>query len=363
MKSEQRAPRLQGHHGNLHKMFEVDSRLRYFKPHATKTERTFAEEIAYSLGRGTNSRFINSKFFYDNVGSRIFEEICSTPEYYLTRTEAEILGTIGDDLGTILAGGRRDTRCDNTDACDVRLVELGSGSSTKTRIILDILFGIQEHVEYFPIDISDILEPSSEQLLADYRHLTVTGIIDTYEGGLEFLKGYDNTRNLIMFLGSSYGNTLSPEDGIGFLRNVRSAMKPGDFLLMGLDMVKETGVMEAAYDDAAGVTSRFNLNVLSRMNHELGANFVLDNFEHRAIYNPDKRRMEMHLESLRDQTVTIPKSKLSIRLERGERIHTESSHKYEAWQVCEMLERSGLEHVKSWTDQNDYFTLTLATSC
>lgn len=351
------------HYDSRHyKMFEVDSRLRYFKPHATKIEKTFAEEISYSLGRPEGSRFISPKFFYDGVGSQIFEEICSTPEYYLTRTEAEILKKIGGELSSILVDYPCYSIQDSGTANDqIRLVELGSGSSIKTRIILDALLEMQERVEYSPIDISDILAQSSEQLLAEYPRLAVTGIIDTYEGGMEFLK-YSAGRSLIMFLGSSYGN-LTPDAGIKFLRNMRSAMKPGDLFLVGLDMVKDAGILESAYDDAAGVTSRFNLNVLARINAELGADFVLENFAHRAVYNRSKQRMEMHLESLCEQTVTIPKSKLVMHLCNGERIHTESSHKYEPEQVQDLLGSAGLEHTRSWTDSCGYFTLALATVC
>ncbi len=371
VKSElKEAGRYRFHHGHPHyKMLEVDSRLRYFKPHATRVERTFAEEISHGLDRGTNSRFVNPKFFYDEVGSELFEAICSTPEYYLTRTEIGILEGMGGELGSLLAGGYRRGGAYNGDLFSgarsedgVRLVELGSGSSVKTRIILDVLLDRQGRAEYFPIDISDILTRSSALLLADYPHLAITGIIDTYEGGLEFLRAYGGGRSLIMFLGSSYGN-LPPDDGIRFLRNVRSAMKPGDMFLMGLDMVKDTPTLESAYNDAAGMTSRFNLNVLSRMNAELGADFDLDNFAHRATYNEDERRVEMHLESLRDQTVTIPRSGFVMRLERGELIHTESSYKYEPGQIRGMLNSSGLGHVGSWTDANGYFTLVLAAAC
>ena len=360
-----KASRQDLHYNSPHyKMFEVDSRLRYFKPHATKIEKTFAEEISYSLGMPEGSRFINPKFFYDGVGSRIFEEICSTPEYYLTRTETKILGKIRDELSSVLANcpcdGSAGQSSGNADS-QIRLVELGSGSSVKTRIILDALLDMQEHVEYSPIDISDILTQSSEQLLAEYPHLTVTGIIDTYEGGIEFLK-YSAGRNLIMFLGSSYGN-LTPDAGTEFLRNVRSAMKPGDLFLVGLDMVKDARMLESAYDDDAGVTSRFNLNVLARMNAELGADFVLENFAHRAVYNHSKQRMEMHLESLCEQTVTIPKSELVIRLRSGEYIHTENSHKYEPEQVRDLLGSTGFKHVRLWTDSRRYFTLALVAAC
>ncbi len=171
-----------------YKKFVIDSKLQYFKPHATKIEKTFAEEISFSLGE--DLKFINPKFFYDKKGSELFEKICSLPEYYPTRTEISILKKMPDELPSYIDG-------------DFRLVELGSGTSVKTRLIFDIFTKLQDIIEYFPIDISDILTESSEQLLQDYDNLYITGIVDTYDGGLEFLKTYDDKKNLIIFLGSS----------------------------------------------------------------------------------------------------------------------------------------------------------------
>lgn len=365
-----------------YKMFEIDSRLRYFKPHASKVERTFAEEISGSLGRGSGSKFIDPKFFYDEVGSALFEEICSVPEYYLTRTEIALLERIADEIGALVAADALGVYDDGADRDDggadtaaaaadgavraggrnggrLRLVELGSGSSVKTRIILDALHRVQDATEYFPIDISDILTQSSEQLLTDYPNLRITGIIDTYEGGLEFLKEYGGGRSLIMFLGSSYGN-LAPGDGAVFLGRVRSAMKPGDLFLMGVDMAKDRRVLEPAYNDSAGVTSRFNFNVLSRINSELDADFDLGNFAHRARYNSSEQRMEMYLESLCEQTVTVSKPGLELRLGRGELIHTENSYKYRPGQIRSMLDSAGFRTVRQWTDPDGYFMLVLA---
>ena len=419
-----------------YKIFTVDSRLRYFKPHASEVARTFADEICSGLDR--ESKYINPKFFYDKVGSDLFEKICVIPEYYLTRTELGVLESVGRDLDSVLAGkladavgsgrtmvadrdlcgGGDDDDAKNGDGDDVenydcgdvttsgdgdaksgavtygvytnddeidgggdgaafkgavpttdrrskdtviRLVELGSGSSLKTRLLLEPLFEMQDRTEYFPIDISDILAESSERLLADYDNLEITGIIDTYEGGLEFLRTYDDKRNLIAFLGSSYGN-LSPKDGARFLRDIQSAMKPGDLFLIGLDMVKDVSVLKSAYDDPGGVTAAFNLNVLSRINAELDADFDLANFAHRADYNADAQRVEMHLESLCDQSVVISKAGLELHLRSGELIHTENSYKYRPDQVCSMLDSAGFELLHMWMDSLQYVTLTLAAA-
>ncbi len=337
-----------------YKMFEIDSRLRYFKPHATKVEKSFVQEITHSLGKGYDQKFINPKFFYDKVGSEIFEEICATPEYYLTRTEISLLERVEKELCDVIYD--KSTKLHEK---NIRLVELGSGSSVKTRIILDGLKNIQNHTEYMPIDISDILTQSSEQLLADYSHLSITGIIDTYEGGLEFLREYDKGLNLIMFLGSSYGN-LSPVDGMMFLRKIRSSMKPDDVFLIGLDMVKDVNVLESAYNDTANITSKFNLNVLSRINAELDADFDLENFEHYAKYNHKEQRIEMYLKSLCEQTIIISNPGIRLHLKQGEVIHTENSYKYTQQQIQKMFSDAGFDLQKIWTDKYEYYTIVLA---
>ena len=328
-----------------YKKFKIDSNLQYFKPHATKIEKTFAEEISSSLD--TDLKSINPKFFYDKNGSVLFEKICFLPEYYPTRTEISILKKLKNDLSLYLDK-------------DFRLVELGSGSSVKTRLILDIFTQLQDIVEYFPIDISDILTESSEQLLRDYDNLRITGIIDTYEGGLEFLKTYDLKKNLIIFLGSSFGN-FSPTDGYNFLKKINSTMKHGDLFLIGLDMVKNTPTLESAYNDSEGITAKFNLNVLSRINNELDADFNLNNFSHHAIYNEEDQRIEMYLKSLVNQTVVLSKSNLSLKLKKDELIHTEYSHKYHLSQISELLHSAGFNVEHTWLDENQYFSLTLAS--
>ena len=328
-----------------YKQYIVDSQLRYFKPHATKIEKSFAEEISFSLHQ--NSKFINPKFFYDKKGSELFESICLLPEYYPTRTEISILKKLKHDLPSYLDE-------------NINLVELGSGTSVKTRLILDIFTKLQPKTEYFPIDISEILTESSEQLLKDYDTLHITGIIDTYEGGLEFLKSYDDKKNLILFLGSSFGN-FTPDDGKLFLEKIFSTMKSGDLFLIGLDLVKDKNILESAYDDSQGVTAKFNLNVLSRINDELDADFDINNFSHYSIYNENDQRIEMNLKSLVSQSVIIGKSNLSLNLDKGELIHTEYSHKYHISQIKKLLNDVGFEFKNMWLDDEKYFSLTLVS--
>ena len=328
-----------------YKQYVVDSQLRYFKPHASKIEKSFAEEISYSLNQ--NSKYINPKFFYDKKGSDLFESICSLPEYYPTRTEISILKKLKCDLSSYI---------DN----NINLVELGSGASVKTRLILDIFTELQPKTEYFPIDISEILTESSEQLLKDYDTLHITGIVDTYEGGLEFLKNYDDKKNLILFLGSSFGN-FTPDDGKLFLEKIFSTMETGDLFLIGLDLVKAKTILESAYDDSQGITAKFNLNVLSRINDELDADFDIENFSHYSIYNENDQRIEMNLKSLVSQSVIIGKSNLSLNLNQGELIHTEYSHKYNISQIKKILSDVGFEINNMWLDDKNYFSLTLLT--
>lgn len=328
-----------------YKKYVIDSKLQYFKPHATKIEKTFAEEIRLSLTK--NQKSIAPKFFYDKKGSALFEKICSLPEYYPTRTEIMILKKLQIELPDFL---------DHS----FRLVELGSGASIKTRLLLDIFTKLQDRIDYFPIDISEILTESSEQLLADYDDLHITGIIDTYEGGLKFLQNFDDKKNLILFLGSSFGN-FSPDDGYAFLQKINSAMKSGDLFLIGLDLVKDVQILESAYNDSQCVTAEFNLNVLSRINDELDADFDLINFKHHAIYNKEDQRIEMYLRSLVNQSVIISKSNLSLYLQKDELIHTEYSRKFQVSQIRELLTSVGFKIKNIWLDDGENFSLSLVS--
>lgn len=328
-----------------YKKYVIDSNLEYFKPHSTKIEKTFAEDVSYSLNR--DSKFISPKYFYDKKGSELFEQICNLPEYYPTRTEIQILKKIQPELEGYLDES-------------FRLVELGSGSSVKTRLILDVFDKIQDRIEYFPIDISEILTESSELLQKDYDDLHITGIVDTYEGGLEFIEKYDDKKNLIIFLGSSYGN-FNPNDGKIFLKKINSVMKKDDLFLIGLDLVKNKETLENAYDDSQGITAKFNLNVLSRINDELDADFDLDNFQHVAKYNEKDQRIEMYLKSLANQSIIISKANLSVKMTQGELIHTEHSHKYTLAQIEEVMDQTDFKIKEIWLDETENYSLSLVS--
>jgi len=322
----------------------IQKNLKYFKPTKTSTTATFAEEIRNTLQHTKKS--ISPKFFYDESGSKIFDEICLLPEYYPYNAESEILQKVEQKLLPYLSE-------------EFHLVELGSGSSLKTRLLIDVLFKSQKYLQYFPIDISEILDQSAKNLCKDYPNLSVTGVVDTFENGLDFIENYDNTPNLITFLGSSFGN-FDKSNGIKFLKKISSLMKSSDLFLIGLDLKKDQEILYNAYNDAQNITAKFNLNVLKRINDELGANFNLEKFEHHAIYNEEKGRVEMYLRSLSEQSVIVPKSELSINLLKDELIHTENSHKFSVNQIESLLFDTNLEKLEMWFDSRNYFTLVLA---
>ena len=321
----------------------LGERLSYYEPSGNKSQKTFAQELSISIRQ--KQKAINPKFFYDQKGSQLFEKICVLPEYYLTRTEISILKQIDGKLQSYLDG-------------NFRLVELGSGSSQKTRLLIDMLTRLQKHVEYFPIDISKILKTSSVALQSDYKKLHITGIIDNYENGLEFVKNYDDMKNLIVFLGSSFGN-FDPENGIKFLQKINSSMKKDDLFLIGLDLVKDKDVLCQAYNDSQGITAQFNLNVLSRINSELGGNFDTSKFVHHAVYNENQNKIELYLRSLSKQTVEIPNADLMLEIDEDELIHTENSHKYTISQIKQMFTITGYQIKDMWNDDNRYYSLIL----
>ena len=323
--------------------FVVDERLCYYESSKNKSEKTFVEELSLSLNQKHKS--IDPKFFYDKKGSKLFEDICKLPEYYLTRTEISILTQLQDKLPTYMNE-------------EFRLVELGSGSSYKTRILISILENMHKQIEYFPIDISKILKESAVTLLDDYENLRMTGIIDTYESGLDFVKNYDSKKNLIVFLGSSFGN-FDYKPGLRFLDKINSSMKDDDLFLIGLDLVKDKDVLEYAYNDSHGITAQFNLNVLSRINSELDSNFNVDKFAHHAVYNEAENRVEIYLRSLENQTVNITKAGIALKIKQNELIHTENSYKYTIPKIKEMFSSTGFRIRDMWFDEKQYFCLIL----
>ncbi|MFH8884402.1 L-histidine N(alpha)-methyltransferase [Streptomyces californicus] len=283
------------------------------------------------------------KWFYDARGSELFEEITRLPEYYPTRAEREILESRAAEIAA--ATGAR------------TVIELGSGSSEKTRHLLDALPGLHSYV---PVDVSEsALTGAAESLLAERPGLSVHALIADFTGGLA-LPGTPGPR-LVVFLGGTIGNLL-PEERAAFLRSVRALLSPGDALLLGTDLVKDEGTLVAAYDDAAGVTAAFNKNVLSVVNRELGADFSLGDFDHRAVWNPQDRWIEMRLRARRALTVKIRELDLVVPFEAGEELRTEVSAKFRREDVRAELEAAGMRPARWWTDTAGRFALSLATA-
>lgn len=283
------------------------------------------------------------KWFYDARGSELFEEITRLPEYYPTRAEREILSARAEEIAA--ASGAR------------TVIELGSGSSEKTRHLLDEL---PELHSYVPVDVSEsALTGAAGSLLAEHPGLSVHALIADFTGGLA-LPGTPGPR-LVVFLGGTIGNLL-PEERAAFLRSVRSLLSPGDALLLGTDLVKDEETLVAAYDDAAGVTAAFNKNVLNVVNRELGADFPLDDFDHLAVWNPRDRWIEMRLRARRALSVKIRELDLVVPFEAGEELRTEVSAKFRQEDVREELAAAGMRLTQWWTDSAGRFALSLATA-
>ncbi len=293
-------------------------------------------------------------YFYDEAGSRLFDAICELPEYYLTCTEDAILCRHASDMIDGLASaGERESRIEPT------IIELGSGSALKTQRLIAAALKRQGRLHYVPIDVSaSALEDSARRLTRQFPLLKVTGFVADYRSGLERIMSRARGPRLIVFLGSSLGN-YEPEAAVELLSMIRQTMRPDDSLLLGTDLAKERSVLEAAYNDSRGVTAAFNLNLLRRINRELGADFPVDAFEHRAIYDADRGRVEMHLVSTREQTVTIAASRSAFSFAAGESIHTESSHKYTPEMLSHLRTAAGFVEDAAWVDNRGWFRLQL----
>jgi dimethylhistidine N-methyltransferase len=289
-------------------------------------------------------------YFYDEEGSRLFEAICDLPEYYLTRTEDAILRRHSDAIIESLQLGGEDDE-------EPTIIELGSGSAVKTQRLIAAALRQHERLHYVPIDVSpSALEDSAKRLTLRFPTLRVTGFVADYRRGLERIMGRAKGARLIVFLGSSIGN-YEPDEAADLLAMIARTMRPTDRLLLGTDMAKDPAVLEAAYDDARSVTAAFNLNILRRINRELGGDFQVEAFRHRAVYRPDRGRIEMHLVSETAQSVKIAAAGLTIRFAADEAIHTESSHKYTSSSLSQLQARSGFREESAWSDGLGWFRL------
>jgi dimethylhistidine N-methyltransferase len=321
-------------------------RLRYtlIDAEPEQERESFAAAVAAGLAR--RPRAIPCRFLYDEAGSRLFEEICQIPEYYLTRAEREILAARAERIAA---------RFDRP----ITLAELGSGSAAKTRLLIEACLRRHGRLRYLPVDISrSMLEESSLALLERYESLEIRAIASELRTGLHHVGAETSRPKLILWLGSSVGN-LGRHEAAAFLARVRQAMAPADGLLIGIDLRKDRAVLERAYDDAAGVTARFTLNLLARMNRELGARFDLRAFEHRAVYHEAEGRIEIRIVSRRAQRVAIEALGLELELAAGEGIHAEDSFKYSLEEIDALALGAGMRVGERWLDRAGRFSLSL----
>jgi L-histidine Nalpha-methyltransferase len=318
------------------------------RPFLSDTHKMLVEEV--QRGLCARPRSLSPWIFYDARGSVIFETITQLPEYYPTRTERNILANFSD--GIIAAAFPGNSKA-------VRLVELGAGTASKTTILLDAAARLRSEVLYAPVDVSpDALDVARETIATTVPDVAIFPITANYLTHPPRLGSFDGP-TLGLYIGSSIGN-FEPTEARTILRNLRCQLQPGDALLLGVDMVKDEPTLVAAYDDGDGVTAEFNLNMLHRLNRELGADFNTARFRHRAVWRPERSRIEMHLESTCGQWVHIPAAGLDVHFAQGERIHTENSYKFTDKTVQVLLNDAGFEVERTWTDERKWFSVTLA---
>ncbi|WP_424627286.1 L-histidine N(alpha)-methyltransferase [Bradyrhizobium sp. SYSU BS000235] len=296
---------------------------------------TFAQDVIAGLTQ--QPKRLSPKYFYDEAGSRLFEQITLLPEYYPTRTELRILRDRGADIAAAIPPG-------------AALVEFGAGATTKVRLLLnESTFGA-----YVPVDISgDFLNGQAAALRRDYPNLAVYPVTADFTKPFALPDAVKDMPKVGFFPGSTIGN-FDPHEACAFLRSAREILGEGAILIVGVDLEKDERVLHDAYNDTAGITGKFNLNVLVRINRELGGNFDLSAFTHRAIYNRERHRIEMHLVSLKSQTIRVLGRAVSFRA--GESIHTESSYKYSIERFIALARDSGWGSRATWTDPSDMFS-------
>lgn len=308
------------------------------------------DEVARSLradaraGLTDKLKWLPPKWFYDARGSELFDQITRLPEYYPTRAESAALAAHAADIA------------EHTKANT--LVELGSGSAEKTPLLLDALAEAGTLQSMVMLDVSSTaLEEAAHQAVAQYPGITVHGVVGDFTVHLPLLPKLDN--RLVAFLGGTIGNLVPAERAV-FLANLRSVLRPGEHLLLGTDLVKDPATLVAAYDDAAGVTAEFNKNVLRVLNRELDAEFDVDAFEHRSVWNPEQEWVEMRLRATKAMRVPIPLLAMDVEFAEGEEMRTEVSAKFRKSRVADELTAAGFELRDWWTDPQDQFAISLA---
>jgi dimethylhistidine N-methyltransferase len=308
------------------------------------------EQLARAVrtGLGSRPKTLPPWLFYDEAGSELFEQITELPEYYLTRTERAIFERYASEMVATAVSGAR-----------LRFTELGAGSAEKTRVLMKAALKQQKGLVFEAVDVSaTALLVAQARIEREIPGVKVHLLEMDYTNGFELDDCDQGEQRLVLYIGSSIGN-FEPEEAARILRKVRKQLVAGDCLLLGVDLVKDESTLLAAYDDAAGVTAAFNKNMLVRMNRELGADFDLAAFEHRAIWNEHLSRMEMHLESSTDQRVRFASLDWEVEFEAGETTHTENSYKYRPGAAETMLAAAGFACAGTWTDERGWFEVCL----
>jgi L-histidine N-alpha-methyltransferase len=313
------------------------SALRYSARHEAAASDSFADHVV--AGLCDEPKWLSAKYFYDAAGSELFEQITDLPEYYPTRTELSILERCAGEMSGYVP-------------LSAALVEFGTGSTRKARILIE---AAPQLAAYVPVDISaEFLAHEAAAVRRDVPWIAVLPVVADFSRDFD-LPAQIRSRPRVGFFPGSTICYFEPEDAAEFLRQAGRILGLGATMIVGVDRIKDTAVLDAAYDDAAGVTAKFNLNVLARMNRELGGNFDLSAFRHRAFYNVANHRVEMHLESLEAQSVTVAGRTFSF--SKGETIHTENSYKYTIESFRALAEAAGWRPLATWTDERDYFAI------
>lgn len=319
-------------------------RFQLIRGEAAEERASFADDVR--AGLTASPKHLSCRFFYDERGSQLFDAICELPEYYPTRCERRILADNADAIAASLP------ECQS-------IVELGSGSASKTRKLIKSFHHSRRKLRYMPIDISPApLISSSELLLADFPRLSIVAVAAEYRPAFTILDAHADSPKLILWLGSSIGN-FDPDSAASFLKELVERTGPNDHFLIGMDLQKDTRTLERAYNDQQGVTAEFNKNLLRRINRELGGDFDLDRFEHVAHYNREWGRIELHLRSNRRQRAAIDRLQLEIEFEESETIHTENSYKFTRQDIERLSGEAGLTLDRQWFDPHRQFSLNL----
>ncbi len=293
-------------------------------------------------GLSTEQKSISAKYFYDDIGSEIFQKITQHPDYYPTSTEFSILQKISADLPAIIH------------EAEIDIIELGAGDGHKSELIINGFLGNDCKVNFYPIDISEKAMQLLDENLSMNENLYIHGIVADYFQGLNHLKKISSNRKLVLFLGSNIGNFNKAQTD-AFLTQLEASLNIGDYVLIGFDLKKAISILNRAYNDSDGLTRAFNLNLLVRMNRELGAHFDVSAFEHYGFYHPVLGAMESYLISLKDQTVTIDAAGQDFHFKKHEAIHLEYSHKFSTTGITKLATRNGFEITELFSDHRDYF--------